>query len=301
MAFDERMLNGMSVLAAVVSNGSFASAADAMNLSPPGVSRAISRLESRLGVRLFERSTRSLSLTEEGRRLYEQIVPLLSGLEEAAVSVTEARNTVRGHLRVNVHPFFSRLILGPRLGTFLEQHPELKVEIHTRETLGDLISEGFDLAIRFGAPRPSALIARKLLDTRILTVATPAYLKRHGRPTAPNELATAAHRIIEFRDPETGRPFKWEFHRGAKRLELPTNGQLIVNDVSTMHSACLAGYGVAQVMQLGVERLIADGRLVDLFPDWPDERFPLYALYLSRSHLPAKTRAFLDFVASIVG
>jgi DNA-binding transcriptional LysR family regulator len=105
---------------------------------------------------------------------------------------------------------------------------------------------------------------------------------------------------IQFRDPSTGRPFNWDFKRGDERLELTLNGQLIVNDVGTMHGACLAGYGIAQVMELGAEHLLADGRLIDLFPDWTDERFPLYALYPSRHHLPAKTKAFLDFVASIV-
>jgi DNA-binding transcriptional LysR family regulator len=300
MAFDERMLNGMSVLAAVVSNGSFVGAADALNLSPPGVSRAIARLESRLGLRLFDRTTRSMSLTDEGRRLYEQIVPLLAGLEEVAASVTAGRAVVRGRLRVNVHPFFSSLILGPRLGAFLQDYPDLKVEIYTRDGLGDMIAEGFDLAIRFGEPRPSRLVARKLLDTRILTVAAPSYLKRYGRPASPTDLSSPTHRLIDFRDPESGRPFKWEFHRGRKRFEVDTQGQLVVNDVSTMHAACLAGYGIAQVMTLGVERLLAEGRLIELFPDWPDERFPLYALHPSRAHPPAKTRAFLEFVASIV-
>ncbi len=118
-----------------------------------------------------------------------------------------------------------------------------------------------------------------------------------ARTSSP--LPNTHHRIPAIR--KNGRPFKWEFHRGAKRIELPTDGRLIVNDVSTMHGACLAGYGIAQIMQLGAERLLAAGRLVDLFPDWPDERFPLYALYLSRTHLPAKTRAFLDFVIAIVG
>jgi len=248
---------------------------------------------------LFERTTRSMTLTDDGRRLYEQIVPLLAGLEEVAGSVTEGRTLVQGRLRVNVHPFFSRLILGPRLGSFLEKHSKLKVEIHSRDALGDLIADGFDLAIRFGDPQPSSLVARRLLDTRILTVAAPSYLKRYGQPTSPEELISTSHRLIDFVDPESGRPFKWEFHRGRKRIEVPTSGQLIVNDVATMHGVCLAGYGIAQVMELGAEKLVSEGRLVRLFPDWSDERFPLYVLYPSRAHPPAKTRAFLEFVSSI--
>ena len=300
MAFDERVLNGMGVLAAVVNSGSFAAAADALDMSPSGVSRSIVRLEGRIGIRLFDRTTRSVALTDEGHRFYQQIAPLLAGLEEAASLAAEGKIAVRGRLRVNVHPFFSRLILGPHLGNFLRQYPELQLELATREEQGDLVAEGFDLAIRFGEPKPSTLVARKLLETRILTVAAPSYIAQHGKPTTLDELATSAHNCIQFRSPESGKLFTWDFHRGKEKKELRLIGQLIVNDVSTMHSACLAGYGIAQVMELGAEHLLASGQLVDLFPQWPDERFPLYALYPSRNHPPAKTRTFLDFVSSIL-
>ncbi|MGN4077358.1 LysR substrate-binding domain-containing protein, partial [Burkholderia gladioli] len=115
----------------------------------------------------------------------------------------------------------------------------------------------------------------------------------------PQELGDGRHVCIDFRDPESGRPFPWEFHRKRERIVVETQARLVVNDVGTMLSACAAGYGVAQVMALGSEALLAEGRLVELFPDWPDERFPLHALYLSANHPPAKTRAFLDFVVSL--
>ncbi|KTR98859.1 LysR family transcriptional regulator [Pantoea dispersa] len=300
MAFDERMLKGMGVLTAVVKGGSFATAAEALDMSPSGVSRAIVRLENRLGIRLFERTTRSIALTDEGQRFYTQIVPLLAGLEEATACAIDGRNSVRGRLRVNVHPFFSRLILGPRLGQFLKQHPDLQVELSTREELGDLVAEGFDLAIRFGEHRSSTLVARKLLDTRILTVASPAYITEHGKPMSPDELSSPRHTCIQFRSPETGKLFTWEFQRGNEIKSLNLQGQLIVNNVGTLHGTCLAGYGIAQIMELGAEQLLAEGKLVDLFPEWPDERFPLYALYPSRTYLPAKISAFLNFVSAIV-
>jgi DNA-binding transcriptional LysR family regulator len=299
MSFDERILNGMSVLSAVVDSGSFAGAGELLDMTQSGVSRSIARLEARLGIRLLDRTTRSVTLTDEGRRFYEQVVPLLAGLEEAAASAAEGATVVRGRLRVNVDPFFSRLVLGPRLGSFVENHPDLQLELVTREQIGDMVADGFDLAVRFGHPRPSTLVARKLLDTRIITVASPAYLKKQGRPSDPGELDSDTHRCIQFRDPQSGHPFPWEFHRGRKKRTVATRGQLTVNDVGTMHGVCLAGHGIAQVMALGVEQLIADGRLVDLFPDWPDEHFPLYALYPSRHHQAAKVRAFLDFIVSL--
>src|ERR1700690_23466 len=150
MSFDERILNGIGALAAVARNGSFASAAAALNMSQPGVSRSIARLESRLGVRLFDRTTRKVSLTDEGRRFHEQIVPLLEGLEQAAASVVLGKTMVRGGLRANIDPYFSQLILGPQLRSFLKEYPELKLELITRDRAGDLVTEGYDLAIRFG-------------------------------------------------------------------------------------------------------------------------------------------------------
>jgi DNA-binding transcriptional LysR family regulator len=297
--FDERMLNGMSVFTAIVDAGSFAAAGEQLDMSQSGVSRAVARLEARLGIRLFDRTTRVVSLTDEGRRFYQQVTPLIAGLEEAAATASGGATAVRGRLRVNLDPFFARLILGPRLDSFMNDHPDLQLELITRDQLGDMVTDGFDLAVRFGEPRTSSLIARKLLDTRILTVAAPSYLKRHGRPLSPQELGNGMYACIEYRDPETGRPFGWEFHRKRKKLEVETNGRLVVNDVATMLSVCLSGYGIAQVLQLSVQQLLLEKRLVELFPDWPDERFPLYALYPSRHHPPAKTRAFLEFVMSL--
>jgi DNA-binding transcriptional LysR family regulator len=297
--FDERTLNGMGVFTAVVEAGSFAAAGEQLDMSQPGVSRSVARLEARLGIRLFDRTTRVVSLTEEGRRFYEQVTPLIAGLEEAAATAAGGATAVRGRLRVNIDPFFSRLILGPRLEDFLDKHPDLRLELITRDQLGDMVTDGFDLAVRFGEQRSSSLVARKLLDTRIITVATASYLKRYGRPLAPHDLAGGHHVCIEYRDPETGQPFPWEFHRKRRKIQVQTQGRLIINDVGTMISACLAGYGIAQVMELGAEKLLARGQLTDIFPDWPDERFPLYALHPSRHHPPAKTRAFLDFVVAL--
>ena len=297
--FDERILSGIGIFAAIVDTGTFAAAGERLGMSQPGVSRAIARLENRLKIRLFDRTTRVVSLTDDGRRFYEQAMPHVAALEEAATSATRGATTVRGRLRVNLDPIFSRLILGPQLEAFLDDNPELRLELITRDQLGDMIADGFDLAVRFGEPRTSSLVARKLLDTPVLTVAATSYLKRHGRPRTPQDLAEGRHTCIEFRDPGTGRPYAWEFHRRRKKITVRTNGRLTLSDTGTKTGACLAGYGVAQILQLGHEHLLAEGRLVNLFPDWPGERFPLYAFYPSRHHPPAKTRAFLDLVVAL--
>jgi DNA-binding transcriptional LysR family regulator len=299
MSFDGRLASGMGVLSAVVDTGSFVKAADVLDMTQSGVSRAIARLEARLGIRLFDRTTRSVKLTDEGRRLYEDIAPLLAGLEEAATLASGSATAVRGRLRVNVDPYFSRLILAPALGDFMATYPELELDLLTREQLGDLVADGVDLAVRFGEQPSSSLIGRQLLKTRVLTVASPAYLKKHGRPKHPTDLESPAHVCIDFRDSQTGRPFPWEFHRGAERLIVNTRGRLMVNDVGTMHRICEEGQAVAQVLELGVEAAISDGRLIELFTDWPDEYFPLYALYPSRHLPPAKVRAFLEFVVAL--
>jgi DNA-binding transcriptional LysR family regulator len=295
----EKLCGGISVFAAVVDAGTFAAASDAIGMSPPGVSRAIARLEKRLKIRLFNRTTRSVSLTEEGRRFYEQVMPHLAGLEEAAAAAAGGASAVRGKLRINLDPVFYQTILGQQLDGFMDAHPDLEIELIGRDNLGDLVMDGFDLAVRFGEPKASTLIARKLLDTGVVTVAAPSYVARWGRPAKPEDLEGRSHRCLEFRNPQTGKPFVWEFHRRRKRVVVDTRGRLTVNDPGALLNACLAGSGIAQMLLLGAAPLIADGRLIDLFPEWADERFPLYAYYPSRHHVPAKTRAFLDFVVEL--
>jgi DNA-binding transcriptional LysR family regulator len=298
MPFDGRILSGVSVLAAVVEGGSFVKAADLIGITDSGVSRAITRLETRLNVRLLDRTTRSVALTDEGRRFYEEVKPHLNAIEDAAVVASGAASAVRGRLRIDIDPFFLPLVLAGRLGGFCERYPELSIEFVTSEQIGDLVSEGIDLAIRFGQPRLSSVVARKLIEAPILTVASPHYLNRHGRPAHPKELAR--HRCLQFLDPYTGRPFEWEFVRGKQSVDVPTSGPLTFTDPKSMLQECLAGTGVAQIIGWGVGQLLADGALIDLFPDWPGERFPLYAFHPSRNHPPAKVRAFVDFCVGVV-
>ncbi|MGY2288429.1 LysR family transcriptional regulator [Pseudomonas sp. SDO528_S397] len=298
--FSSQLLEGVDVMAAIVDTRSFGGAAEVLDMSQSGISRAVARLEARLGIRVFERTTRSVRLTEEGRHFYEQVMPLIAALADATGSAAGDAQKISGRLRVNVDPLFAQHILAPRLGLFMDTHPDLEVELRCLDELGDLVADGFDLALRFGHPHPSSLVARKLFDTRVLTVASPAYLARFGHPVHPRDLEDGHHRCIMFREPITGRPFAWEFHRGRKKQVVKPKGALTLNETGTLFSACLAGLGIGQLFEMGAEQYIAANALVPVFPEWSDLRFPLYAYYPSRHHVPAKTRALLEFVGKLV-
>jgi DNA-binding transcriptional LysR family regulator len=269
-----------------------------LGLSPSGVSRALSRLEKRVGVRLVERTTRSLLFTDEGRRFYENISPHLVGIAEAAALASGSANAVQGRLRVNVDPYFSRIALASPIVEFLGRYPDLDLELIMRDDVGDLVADGFDLAVRFGHPATSSLVMQKLARTRVLTVASPGYIKKHGRPAHPSDVAE--HQRILFHNAAANKPFEWEFHKRGKKIQIAAKGRLLVSDVGTMLKACVAGAGIAQILDLGAEELLRSGALVNLFPDWNGEEFPLNILYPSRRHQPAKVNAFIDFCRDVV-
>jgi DNA-binding transcriptional LysR family regulator len=194
-----------------------------------------------------------------------------------------------------VHPLLARTLFAPRLADFLAAHPELEVDITARDESGDLVAGGYDAAVRFGEPDQHGQIVRRLFDTRVVTCASRDYIARHGKPRRPRDLG--AHECIHFRDPATDRPFPWEFHRKGKVERVIVSGRLIVNDVTMMMAACESGHGVAQMLELGADGL-RDGRLIELLPEWNEERFPVYVQFPSRRQPPAKVRAFVDFIVA---
>jgi DNA-binding transcriptional LysR family regulator len=297
MAFDARLLSGAGVMIAVVEDGGFARAAETLGLTPSGVSRAIARLEARVGARLFDRSPRAVVLTDEGQRFHAKVAPLLAAIEEAAEEAGGAGTAVRGRLKLNIDPWFARIVLAPRLPELTARHPQLSVELLVSNHREEMMAGGVDLAVRFGPPDSSAMIARKLLETRVVTCAAPAYLARRGSPRTPAELIE--HEALLFRDPQTGRPFGWEFHRGGEVVEIPVRGHLVTDDPSAALAACEAGLGLFQALEVGIGPWLASGRLIPVLEDWAEERFPLYAYYPSRRHAPAKVAAFLAFVRDI--
>ncbi|HEY4253244.1 MAG TPA: LysR family transcriptional regulator [Roseomonas sp.] len=296
MRFDARLLTGAGVLVAIAEAGNFARAAEILALTPSGVSRAVARLEARIGVRLFDRTPRAVTLTEEGRRFHAQVVPLLAGIEEAAADAAGAAAAVTGRLRVSVDPWFARMVLAPRLPRFMARHPLLSLDLTTSNYREEMMAS-VDVAVRFGPPDVASLIARKLLDSRVLTCAAPDYLRRHGTPGTPQDLA--GHDCVLFRDPQTGRPFPWEFHRGGEILQAPVVGRLVMDDPSVAVAACVAGQGIYQSLEMGLRPWLGRGELVQILPDWAEERYPLYAYHPSRHLPPAKVRAFVDFVQAM--
>ena len=296
MTFDARILTGVGVVAAVVEAGNFARAGEALGLTPSGVSRAVARLEARVGVRLFDRTPRTAALTEEGRRFYGQVMPLLAGIEEAAEEAGGAAATVAGKLRANVDPWFARVVLAPNLQRFLGCYPALSLDLVVSNHREEMMT-GVDVAIRFGPPDDTSLIARKILATRVITCAAPAYLERRGRPATPHDLAV--HETILFRDPQTGRPFAWGFGRNGEEFEVDVRGRVTTDDPSTALEAALTGQGIFQSLALGLEPWLDRGELVEILADCSDETWPLYAYHPSRHLPPAKVRAFLDFVSEL--
>jgi len=297
---DGGLVGNLLALAAVAESGSFGRAASRLGKTQPAVSRAIQRLEDRLRAKLVHRTSRHVEVTDAGHELLAKVLPLLQGIEDATVGASSQTSVVSGTLRVACDARFAQLVLAPELTQFLRNHPALQLKLETRNDLSDLVSDGFDLAIRFGPPTVSTLVCRRLYSARILTVAAPSYLEQRGRPRSPQDLVDDGHECILAIDPSTGRPFEWEFWRGDEKVKVAVRGSLTVTEAGTKIGACLAGHGIAQVIDLGIDTHLRAGTLAPVLTDWPDETFPLYVYYPSRNHVPAKVRAFIDFVASMM-
>lgn len=298
MKFDGRLLSGIGVLTAVVEAGSFLRAGEALGLTQSAVSRAIARLEERVGIRIFHRNARSITLTDEGRRFYEDVAPHLSSIEDAAITAAGARAEVRGHLRVNVDGCFGHYVLTPNIHPFLERFPKLSLEVAVRDRMGDLVADGFDVGIHFGPPEPSSLICRLLMETPVLTCASPDYIKRRGTPTHPRDIEN--HECILMRDPATGKHYNWEFTQKNETVPVKVTGNMMVSDTGSLLGACLSGHGIAQTLEIYTRPFLANQRLIPLLQDWSDESFPLYVYHHTSKQMSAKVRAFIDYVAELI-
>ncbi|WP_295551100.1 LysR family transcriptional regulator [uncultured Pseudacidovorax sp.] len=283
----------LQAFAAVVERASFARAAAALGLSPSALSQTIRQLETRLGQRLLNRTTRSVAPTQAGARLYEQLVPLLQSLS-AAVAEACASGQMGGVLRINTLSMAARQLIAPRLDRFHRAHPTVMLDIVVDDALGDIVAGRFDAGIRVGGRLEKDMVAIRLTpDIRMVAVASPDYVSRHGAPARPQDLHQ--HACINWRLEAEGRTYRWEFERRRERMEVAVTGPLTTNDAGLGLSAALQGLGIAYAFdQDGVSALLAEGRLVQVLADWSITRPGLFLYHPSRRHMPAPLRAFID-------
>ncbi|TFZ07954.1 LysR family transcriptional regulator [Ramlibacter humi] len=282
----------MRVFAAVIDAGSFAGAAEALQMSRPAVSRHVAELESRLGVRLIQRTTRRLSATPEGQAFHARVRELLAGMDDAEAEVGSRRAEPSGVLRVNVPVTFGILHLAPLWGRFRALHPQVQLEVTLQDRSVDLVEEGYDLAVRISRLQDSSLVSRRLAGTRIVACASPAYLRRRGRPKSPQDLR--AHDCIAYSYWASGD--EWAFRGAEGEVTVKTTPVLRTNNGDTCRAAALAGQGVILQPTFLVGPDLADGKLVELLPQWQAGELGVHAVYPSRKHLLPKTRALVDFL-----
>lgn len=283
----------MDVLVAVVEVGSFAGAGRRLGMSPPAVTRAIFMLEQRLGVRLVNRTTRTLSLTEAGHRYFESARRLLAEMEHAEQDVIGRATTPSGALTVTAPVTFGRLALAPMLGAFLAAHPRITASLVLVDRVVNLVEEGIDVGIRIGRLPDSSFIARRVGEVRRVLVASPAYLEKRSEPQSPSDLAH--HTIIGFTGLMSSRELT--LLENGKPRSIPVRPVLEVNDASAALLAAEAGHGITSLYCYMAGESIRSGRLTPVLPAyWPDPA-PVHVVYPDSRLLATKVRAFVDWTA----
>ncbi len=292
----DRLL-GMRVFVRVVERGSFARAAQDLDLSATQASAHVADLERRLGTKLLNRTTRKVSVTADGRAYYDRAARILRDIEDAENEVSSRQGALRGTLRVDAPPLFARAVLIPALPAFLGAHPGLTLDLRLRDQLSDLVGEGIDCAIRVAKLADSSLVARRLGGTRLVTLAAPEYLASKPAPRTPEELA--GHNCIGFRLAHLGAAAPWLFRRAGERVVIEPKGNLMCDTGEAHLAAAIAGVGVIQTLSIVTMGLVGSGRLVTLLDDWSSAGPPMSLVYAPGKPVPAKIRAFADFVLSV--
>jgi DNA-binding transcriptional LysR family regulator len=282
----------MSVYVNVVREGGFSAAAKVLGLTPSAVSKQISRLEARLDVRLLNRTTRQLSMTDEGETYFHRATAILSEIEEVEAMVSNRFDTPRGTLRVSSSIAFGRHQIVPLMPEFLNTNPEVKLQLSLSDNLVDLVQEGFDVAIRVAELMDSSLVARRLAVDRRVVCAAPSYIEKHGCPQSPEALrdhnCLVVSQVPSMRD--------WEFSFGNTVRKIHVEGRFETNSGVAVHEAVLDGIGIAQLPAFLVAPDIRAGRLVSFLDDRVATGKPIYAVYPHRRHLSPKVRVFIDFL-----
>lgn len=290
MAFNE--LRAIATFARAAELGSLRQAALAQAITPQAASQALAQLESHLGIRLFHRTTRQLSLTEEGRQFLHEAQPGLATLQRALHGARRAREEIAGPLRI-VAPRATMLqVLWPVLEEFTRRHPQVSPDVQLEDRIGNWVEDRVDVGFRAGTPPADGVIARRLLPMQLLVCATPGYVARHGAPASIDDLAN--HRCSGFRQANTGKVVPWEFRVGDDIVSRAIPAAFTTNDVDLEARAVLSGEFVGQLLGVTAAPLIRAGRLVPLLAAHVSDHLALYLYYGSRVAQPARVRAFID-------
>lgn len=284
----------LKAFAAVVERASFARAAEHLGLSASALSQTIRQLETRLGTRLLNRTTRSVAPTATGAQLYGRIAPLFRDMADAVNEASAMAGQTRGTLRINTLGMAAWQVIGPRLGRFHRTHPEVTLDIVVDNGLSDIVAGRFDAGIRVGGKLEKDMIAVRLTpDVKMVAVASPDYLERRGKPRSPADLH--GHACINWRLQGDGSAYRWEFEKKGKRIEVAVEGPLVTNHSDTGVAAALQGLGIVYAFDRErVDALLAQKRLVKVLADWSIARPGLFLYHPSRRHFPAALRAFID-------
>jgi DNA-binding transcriptional LysR family regulator len=285
----------LTAFVAVAQHRNFTKAATHLGLSPPSLSQTVRSLESRLGVRLLNRTTRSVALTAAGERLLAHMEPLLEGIDKAADAINQFRDKPMGSLRLTASRFAAVMIVGPLIGSFLTEYPDIRVELFVDDSQSDIVSGRFDAGIRWGERIDKDMIAVRMGGGfRLIPVASPAYLARNPRPNTPRDLR--AHRCIHYRHTWNGEILRWIFDKDGEQIEVAAEGALIVNDMDLALGAARDGLGIAYVPEATARPSIADGRLIPLLEDWSRFELDFFLYYSSRRQMPLPLQTFIAFI-----
>lgn len=291
-------LTGIIVFVQVADTRSFVGAAQRLGISPSGASKAVSRLEEHLGVRLLNRTTRSVSLTADGAGFLERCRNALTELAEAEAELTHSQTTPRGRLKIDIPTGLGRIVVLPALAEFSRRYPDVRLEIGISDRLVDIIEEGYDAVVRIGELDDSRLISRRLGVTRFMFAASPAYLEKYGRPERVEDLVR--HRCLAFVRQQSGRVLDWQFQVGGELQSFTPNAAIRVSDGLALLQLALAGAGIVMGLSFGLQQPIAEGRLVPLFEEYSSDGPPVAVVYPQNRYLASRVRAFVDFMVETI-
>lgn len=296
-SFDPMQLGSIELFCKAAELSSFTAAAQALGITPAAVSRSVARLEARLGARLFVRSTRQIRLTDDGRSYYEQCEQALAQIEQAGRAVSGRQSEPSGTLRISVPTTYAHHRLFPLLPAFSAAFPKLKLEISVSNRNIDFVEEGFDLAIRLGAPADSRLVARPIEEATLGVFASPAYLKQRGTPATLSDLRQ--HDCIPFVLPRTGRAVAWLFREDSVDIERAVDGPVrVLDDVLGCVSHARAGGGLCQIYHFIADGAVRSGELKEVLKAFGGRSRPFTILYPHNRHVAPRVRAFVDFVVA---